>query len=216
MSFVLIPLGGLGNRLRVILSYLLEHQNLKVIWKKDSNVAFQHFLEVFMPIDNISFVESSNDSIISTCVPIGNWFATDWSKSDGQKLIHLIKPLPHILSRIEAQPEADIAIHARRTDHTQLAKSRGLFTSDETFMEFIDSSEGHTIYIATDNQATLSCFLKRYPDRILSSSNFIHRSLRHTNLEDSVVDWLMCCRAKTFLGSGYSSFSDLIELKRAS
>lgn len=212
---VIIPIGGLGNRLRVILSYLHAYNDIKVLWNKTPEIASEHFLDVFEPINGVTFINivPKNAKVIRSCVPIGDWFG-----KDGKELINMIKPTRQIAERIHKEPIPDIAIHARRTDHSKLAQSRQRFTTDEMFFNYVDqrlTTADLSIYVATDNAQTYSLFIHRYPKKVKTLSTFrSSSSLRQTSLADSVVDWFVCASAKEFMGSDYSSFTDLIKLKR--
>lgn len=218
MNIVIIPFGGLGNRLRVILSYLREYKDIKVLWKKTPEISHDHFLDVFEPIKGVNFLYAlpKNTKVISTCNPLGDWY-----DKDGKELISLIKPKARIIERILAQRPPDIAIHVRRTDHSKLAQSKQKFTTDQMFFDFVDQAAANlsdlAIYVATDNAQTYSLFAQRYSGHVqtLSTFNKSRASLRQTSLADSVVDWFICANAKVFMGSDYSSFTDLIRFKRA-
>ena len=212
---IIVPIGGLGNRLRVILSYLETRKRIKVIWRKTAEIAGAHFLDVFEPINGIEFVSHPDRGEIQlvTCIPAN----LDWFNGVGVQQLALIKALPHIQQRINALPTPQVAIHVRRTDHSPAAQLRGQFTSDQMFFDFIDGvrKDTQSLYVATDNSQTAHVFAQRYPGAIIASV-FGSSRLRQTSLEDSVVDWFMCVRAQHFMGSGYSSFTDLIQMTRAS
>jgi len=115
--------------------------------------------------------------------------------------------------------EQYIALHVRRTDHTELAKSKKRFTTNEDFFAFIDnhdlSSHFPFIYLATDNQETQELFKRRYGTRVVVNKEIkTTEKLRQTTEADAVVDLFMCQGAVSFKGSGYSSFSDTIQYLR--
>ena len=130
-----------------------------------------------------------------------------------------LQPLPHILSKIndnKSQLGADyIAVHIRRTDHITSAKENNKYTSDEDFINFIDANPNVNLYIATDNRDTQDKFYARYSNRI-KVITFIDpvRQLRQTSLDTAVIDIFTCAGASSFMGSGWSSFTDLINLLR--
>jgi hypothetical protein len=133
----------------------------------------------------------------------------------------VINPKPHILDKINANiaelkssNSNFIAIHVRRIDHIRDAISNNKFTSDNAFFQFIDKHNlpnNINIYLATDNLETQSIFTARYGTRI-KAIKWIKpcNTIRQTDLEDSVVDIYTCAHANAFMGSGWSSFSDLI------
>lgn len=98
-----------------------------------------------------------------------------------------------------------VAVHIRRTDHTALAQSAGAYTSLEEFEAFAANQE--RVYLATDSR-----------DIQLKYSSWLHYSaipktgsLRQTTLRHSLIDAIICSQATAFKGSGYSSFSTLIQ-----
>lgn len=115
--------------------------------------------------------------------------------------------------------EQYIALHVRRTDHTELAKSKKRFTTNEDFFAFIKTHDSSSpfplIYLATDNQETQELFKRRYGTRIFVNKEIKRtEKLRQTTEADAVVDLFMCRSAVSFKGSGYSSFSDTIQYLR--
>ena len=109
-----------------------------------------------------------------------------------------------------------IAIHIRRTDHVWLAKYHNKYTCDDEFINFINKFDNNkNIYIATDNEHTYNKFKNKYPNRIKFNYHKTNKnSLRKTSLEDAIIDIYMCVYSDDFMGSGWSSFSDLIKSLR--
>ena len=116
------------------------------------------------------------------------------------------------ITELESGNNGFVAIHVRRTDHIGHAVANKLFTTDADFFAFLDKqSPAANIYLATDNQGTQKIFKSRYGERLKAMKWIIPRlALRQTDLEDAIVDIFTCANAPEFLGSGYSSFSDLI------
>ena len=109
-----------------------------------------------------------------------------------------------------------IAVHIRRTDHADLAKKHNTYTSDIDFFTFIDACQStKNLYIATDNKHTYDEFEQKYNTIVnLPYHEVVCGGFRETSLRDAVIDLFMCVRAHSFKGSGYSSFSDLIDSLR--
>lgn len=105
-------------------------------------------------------------------------------------------------------------MHVRRTDHSELAKQKGKYTSDKDFYDFIELFPSNTpIFLATDNFKTQKQFLDKYKGRIyVYKMIYPVESLRQTSLKDSIIDMFICSKIKNFKGSGYSSFSDTIKI----
>lgn len=199
-SIIIHPFGGLCNRLRVILSAISEHKKIFVIWDKNPEIANTHFLDVFEPIPQLTFIEKGRG--IRTC----HEFNDSWRTN-----VKLLTPVNEIEKKVKAIRNSlnvsYIALHIRRTDF-----SDRLATQDYgMYFSFIESNNSqNNVYLATDNQDTLDVFKDRYPKRILNSSLFQSNSKRQTSLQDSVIDIVVCANATNFLGTEGSSFSEMI------
>ena len=205
------PQGGLCNYLRCILSFYKYtksiNSELNVIWVK-TDACPGYFLDYFEPLKGINFITDHTQLTI------------DYSGS-GQKMNYNpdyseLKLLPYmnekVQERIQLLGNNYISLHIRRTDHTELAKDKNRFTSDDEFMKFIDKQDKNkNIYIATDNKETYDIFKQKYTDRIKLDYHKINENcLRQTTLEDAIIDIYMCVYSDKFLGSGWSSFSGAI------
>lgn len=212
------PIGGLCNRLRVVFSFykIAKQQNktLHVIWII-GNDCIGYFLDHFEPIDGIIF--EYNNTYVNIeyhgCEPHPNYPPS----------YEPLKLLPHlsekINNRIYLLKHNYIALHIRRTDHTDLAKSQNAYTTDDDFFNFINKYNHKNLYIATDNKDTYDMFVSRYPNLIkFSYHNQVTNQLNHfrqTTLEDSIIDLYMCVYAAKFKGSGWSSYSEMIDVLRS-
>ena len=110
-----------------------------------------------------------------------------------------------------------IAIHVRRTDHTELAQSKGRFTADEEFHTFIAQCPPQClIYVATDNCKTQKQYVEKYGKRVFWYEEIPSSVARrhHSDETGAIVDLYVCRSASYFKGSGYSSFTDTIEILR--
>jgi len=212
---VIHPDGGLCNRLRVVFSYVhiarKTNRHMVVVWVKNEECGGL-FTEYFQPIPDVTFVESTHLSVDyegGTIHPNYNE-NTDCIYSD----LILLPTIAREIQKRKAILGEYIAVHVRRTDHTSLANSAESFTTDEEFVRFLGTHEGN-MYIATDNKQTFSQFRTQFGNRIrIPYPNTFRDRLRETSLRDSIIDLYMCVHAKEFKGSGYSSFSKLIELLR--
>lgn len=215
MDYIVIkPRGGLCNYLRVIFSFYnyAKSKNLLliVIWKK-TGLCNGFFLDYFKPIKNIIFLRKNNGKKIfyqGNCGYPG--FMPDY------KELELLPYFQEIINRKKDLLENNyIAVHIRRTDHIKLAKKNKNFTSDNEFINFInEKKEIKNLYIATDNPNTYLDFKNKYPEKVKFNYHNIKKGLRKTSLGDAVIDLFMCINSNEFKGSGYSSFSALIEIKR--
>lgn len=217
MTLVIMPEGGLCNMLRVVFSWYAkakkERRELIVCWAiSDACPGF--FLDYFEPIHGIIFIKGYNSSVkydYQGCSVLEEF-------NHPSIYIPLI-PKQNIQARIKSNianlsssGASFVAIHARRTDHIKDAIANNKFTSDATLFEFLDKQlPSVNIYLATDNLGTQELFKARYGARIKVNKWIIpRRALRQTTLEDAIIDIYTCVAANFFLGSGWSSFSDLI------
>mgnify|MGYP006118721935 FL=1 len=204
------PTGGLCNYLRVVFSYYEYarsiNSELNVIWIKTANCP-GYFLDYFEPIPYVNFKNSSENDVKIDYH--GYSEAKNFKpKYDKLKLKPYLKKI--VFDKLDILNRNYISVHIRRTDHINLAKKNNCYTDDGEFINFIDKSY-KDIYIATDNKITYYKFKKKYPNRIkFDYHKTTNNSLRETSLQDSIIDIYMCVYSDDFMGSGWSSFSDLI------
>lgn len=211
---VIQPTGGLCNYLRVVFSYYLESkekdEELTVIWRQTGSCP-GFFLDYFEPVKGINFIKT-NENNLEVYYTGGQYNAN--------KLIDYtdLNPLPEIKSIIKEKIELlknYIAVHVRRTDHTNLAKINNRYTEDNSFFNFIEYNiENKNLYVATDNLDTYNTFKNKYNQFVKFDYHPITEGLRQTTLKNAIVDLYMCVYADKFMGSGYSSFSGTINILR--
>ena len=221
MSIVILPTGGLCNMLRVTFSYymkaLSENKKLIVIWIL-TDACPGYFTQFFNIPANMEIISAFDEYKISQPLSIDyNGFSVH-PNFNIPSMYTLLSPNTNILEQVKnnitSLENRYIAVHIRRTDHVTMAKSEKQFTSDDEFIQFLDTYPDYNIYLATDNRQTQDIFHNKYKHRI-KTIKFINplqgnRQLRYTTLEDSIVDIYTCVNATIFKGSGYSSFTDLI------
>jgi hypothetical protein len=220
LKIVVVPTEGLCNRLRVVFSYYMkaksEGRPLVVIWKPSAECN-GFFLDYFEPLPNTRFLTRNTDPRLPVAYKGYQWHP---SFSPYESFIYeglllttaMEKRVQALVDRLGGE-DGFISLHVRRTDHTALAMAQGMLTPLEAFIRFIDSHPTKKAYLATDNHETQAVFARRYgPHRLLSCTTIpVSDALRKTSLEDAVVDIFVASRASHFMGSGYSSFSSLIE-----
>jgi hypothetical protein len=227
-KFSLIPQAGLGNKLRVLLAFLCIHGNIDVYWPWEPQCPGT-FLDIFENIEGVNFVHSEGSKF--------NYRGCDSFEDIMEKYSSLDNCKVHELQKISFQTlklrqEIDekvkhfvdennirnaIAVHIRRTDHVGLAQRNDSYTPDNEFYKYIDSFDNNIpIFLATDNKQTQDQFRNRYTYRVVFYSPILDNltSCRFTTLEHSIIDMFISREAKYFMGSGYSSFSDMIEFLR--
>lgn len=214
---VIKPLGGLCNRLRVIFSYNEYRKEINeqmlVIWVIDK-ACNGFFLDYFKPINNVTFYKKNKlkkgfkiNYIGFSCHPN---YRPNYSD---------LKLWPHMVNIINHRKKIlnfdYIAVHVRRTDHIKMAKNNNKYTPDSSFFNFLNEYKEYNIYIATDNNSTQTKFKNRYKNRVKGIKIINNtKTIRKTSLKDAIIDIYLCKHAKYFMGSGYSSFSDLIKALR--
>lgn len=238
VDLLMSPSGGICNRLRSFILQQLYNKHeasksyclplrLIVVWKQTS-ACQQPFSQLFLQkkngesiFPNVTFCEDEFDyDEIHIDLEINDTVDKSQKIEEMKDLFSKITPTDRIQKRIHAVVqgihEPFIAIHVRRTDHISLAKEKNKFTTDTTFFDFIDQhSKECPIFLATDNENTQAIFKKRYNDRLHWNTKIAQRKdLRQTSEENAVVDLFVCAHARYFLGSGYSSFTDTIQLLR--
>lgn len=213
----ILPIGGLSNYLRVLFSYYeyCQYNNLKltVIWIKTSACP-GYFLDYFEPIPDVTFKYNKDENVkinYRGCQPRQNNHKPNYDKLKLKPYIEKI-----IFDKLEILNKNYISVHIRRTDHIGLAKSNNRYTDDDEFINFLDKSDNcKNIYIATDNEITYNKFKKKYPKRIkFDYHKTNNNAMRKTSLEDAIIDMYMCVYSSDFMGSDYSSFSDIINRLR--
>jgi hypothetical protein len=219
------PIHGLSNRIRVILGFLKSKSGskLKVYWINDYTCN-GNFTDIFEPIDNVEIIENPKNlpkmdyyglEEYPVILERHNILYSLQEHKDIYKKLKLKKNLNDIVNNFIKvnNLENGISLHIRRTDHIELATMNKKFSEDEEFHDFINKFPKDTpIFLATDNKESQEKFMDRYKGRI-----FIYKKIednnnhRKTSLEDAAIDAFIASRIKNFKGSGYSSYSELIE-----
>ena len=219
---VIVPTGGLCNYLRVMFSYyslsLEKHEQLLVIWYKTSACPGL-FLDYFKPIENITFeYDNTKNYKINYC----GCSIHKENPPNYEKLELLPEMKSIIMTKCIILEHNYISVHIRRTDHSDSAKKNNVYTDDIDFINFIDkvvetqtSTQTPNLYIATDNKNTFTSFKNKYKNVVKFDYHTTNeREQRHTTLKDSIIDLYMCVYSSQFMGSGWSSFTDLITTLR--
>lgn len=216
---VVNPVYGLCNRLRVMFSYWeyakLQNKNLIVIWEVD-DACPGFFLDYFEPVNGINFVPKINDLNLKIDYSGFIWHP-DFNPN--KKFIYEDLTLKsnlrnRVTEKLKVLGEF-IAIQVRRTDSIELAIRDNRFTTDEEFCAFINNNPSYNLFITADNKNSFDYFKNLYTDKVkLEFPENDPTKLRHTSLEDSIVDMFVCTHAKYFKRSGYSSFGGTIEQLR--
>jgi hypothetical protein len=215
MTMFVQPIGGLCNRLRVIISYLLvarsRQERLIVYWMPHEAcpALFRDLFERTATSDLLIKEPAlgPRDTTTVTCYrhpeapPESEWLPT---------VMEVLVPLPALQVRIDELLAAlgpdFTALHIRRTDHNSN------YDKDADYVTFC-GGEGK-VFAATDNIQSMVTLKKGLGDRLVYGGKFAKAGIRMTAVSDAVVDLWTCARAARFKGTYYSSFSDWIEMMR--
>ena len=120
---VIVPCGGLCNRLRVIFSYynyaISNNETLTVIWYENNDIANESFLNFFEPVEHITFLSNNNDQLLI------NYHGVFCCK-DYPPIYDKLKIKPYVQDIVNQRINIIgdyIAIHVRRGDHIVTAKT---------------------------------------------------------------------------------------------
>mmetsp|Transcript_74078 Transcript_74078/g.123739 ORF Transcript_74078/g.123739 Transcript_74078/m.123739 type:complete len:396 (+) Transcript_74078:132-1319(+) len=203
---------GLCNKLRVVLSHALVAREsgrpLLVVWEP-AEWCPGRFSDVFEAIDDVFFVDLTvplHPHYEGCDVPAAIKHTA--RELEGYRLLVPIDAIRQAVAANVAEcggPGRFVAVHIRRTDHK--CKEQ---TSDQEFFSFVDKCD-LPLYCAADCKKTQELVLQRYGMRLRALHAINNETaLRHTSLQDAVVDLFTCVYARRFKGSFYSSFSDTI------
>ena len=219
--YTVLSCGGLGNRLRMILSCykytLSKNKHLKVYWRVNNEVSFSKFTDVFKPIKGILFIYEYNDEPVDYTSP-DNCSILD-KAGEFTYLYRYLQPTNNInktiRNLISKTGNKYISMHIRRTDHIIMAENNNNYVSDIEYINYINNYPGYNIYLACDNRETQDKFINLYGNRIIINNRITdNNNLRKTSLGDSVIDIFMCVYSQFFKSAGFSSFSDTIKILR--
>jgi hypothetical protein len=222
-TFRLAPIGGLGNRLRQILSYRAREGLLEVLWAKSDAVSHGWFLDCFEPLPGVTFTYAGegHGHDVQGADMVGYAQVAEGAPAGWELGYADLRPTPAITRRVDellAATDGHLinAIHARRGDHAAHAPKFGHFTTNE---ELLGWHRGRTrpLYLATDDPATLAYFEPRAGVPVLYNripEAVVGYEKRDGTLFDAAVDMFMCAGATEFRGSWMSSFSETIDMIR--
>ncbi len=220
-KYVIKPIGGLCNYLRVLFSYYkyckTVNKHLICIWEVTGHCP-GYFLDYFEPLEGVTFMRSNNYIQINyegwDCHPDYN--SENVFLYDNLKLLTYMKQeVTKLVSKISNK---FTAIHLRRTDHIPLALNANTYVSEADFLDFCREQPSKYIYIATDNNITQKNFKSIFQNylfyyAIIPATPIT--TMRFTDLKHSIIDLFVCIEAKSFMGTPLSSFSDFIIQMRA-
>lgn len=168
-----------------------------------------------------SIIQKEASHLIPNSLNKANLFHSPYIKHIENILYSRIIPKKYIINKVNAylkknkeiNQKITASMHIRRTDHSALAQKNNSFTDNEKFIKFINDNKDEYIFLATDDKETQTLYLT-YPKVLVYKKIEKTDKLRQTTLEDAVIDILIAAVSTKFIGSGYSSYSHLIEIYR--
>lgn len=221
----LVPIGGLCNRLRAILSIattdpspsLAEAESL-ILWPVNADCAAS-WNDLFLPLPFEDL----------TLRPCPFWHRPNIWRLRLNRLLHLpyvysgnplraydtalirhITPQPALIQRIDTLSRSftphTIGLHIRRTDNSRAIS----VSTDDAFIRridtLIDADPQATFFLATDDDALRRHLVTRYAPRIHCQDIPAERHTL-TGMQAAVVDLWTLARTTRIIGSHWSSFS---------
>ena len=227
MKNKLLPVGGLGNRLRVIKTGLNVVGNEELLLYSIPTKFFPvHLDEVFtlppnVTVERIHIPLLLNEKFITILGRLCHLFAkNNFSEYQGRSFEPgKILITPHALITVDRKPNVTTAqlltieaqskmeynaVHIRRGDNVEAVKNNDL----AKFEEFIINSE-KKVYVASDCVETKNYFLQKYPEKVFCKKLNLDRKSKQSFF-DSITEIQCLVAADKFLPSIKSSFSSAI------
>jgi hypothetical protein len=243
---ILVPRGGLANRLRAIASARrfcrVTKVKLSLVWD------WGDFTHYFKPISDVEFVSRDDirpdkqiihypmridpsrkiDFTVKTLeLHTGYIFTVPGTQAPRQK--SLLAYYPKLSARLtkivddfsRKHLRHAVGVHIRRTDNT-----KSIFHSpDELFIACLDDlvGRGKKIFLATDNESTVRKIKRRYGKAIITYPKKSKLRWRWPRpqfdplaVEEDLIDLFLLVRCQYIVGSYWSSFSELARLLNGS
>ena len=186
---------GMGNQLRVLLSYraVAQQQGRALVMQWSPHAACPgRFAELFEPIDGCIVVDSLAE--LGDCraewrrlaqASEGAIGATAYTQptiegtEQETEMWHVLRPRPAVQAAVEERLKAlgdrFVACHVRRTDHKLGGASHeGERTTDDDFNRFVEAHGALPIFLATDNAPTQQRFDAWYGERVRGLKRITH------------------------------------------
>ena len=217
--FVIEPLGGLCNNLRVLFSCLSycnkRNLNLICIWRSWQNNV--NFLDFFESVPSTDFVDNYDGHIdYRSCYEIDDLgqeitgeecfnFDIDYSQL-------ILKPeILEIIHNLPINKGPFISCHVRRGD------AKGLYKNIDFYFNQIDKLPPINIHLLTDELKIQNLFRKRYGSRVWFYEKIQPSDhLRNPSPLSTIIDLFLPQYCKFFIETPKSTFSHFIKTSRNS
>lgn len=217
---ILVPIGGLCNRLRAILSAVDAGMTPSIEWSVNADCGAR-WDELFLPP-----VINGHQLLIKPCpwwnrptlwrlrlnrlLPLPTVFTGNELQPYDTALVQQLSPIPELQQQIDRLSQDfdahTVGIHIRRTDHA-IARQH---STDEDFRkalrQMIADDPEVRFYLATDDEALKQAFVSEFAPRMTAQHCTGHRADRQ-GMREAVIDLWTLARTSRILGSYWSSFS---------
>jgi hypothetical protein len=231
---VLVPVGGLANRMRAISSgYQLTNdksEKLFVLWEQNHELNCR-FEELFDAIPNVIFIQSSI-AILYYKKFIKFFFSKkellesyktreDIKKNNYSKFylrtcnqfygnyqdLSMFRPHDKFINEAKKLVNNDlvIGIHIRMTDNSISIKNSPTYLFDKVITDEIKLNNDIKFYLSTDDSEVEELFLKKYTKFIIVRKKERNRN-SPTGIKDALVDFIALSFTSKIYGSYFSSF----------
>jgi hypothetical protein len=224
-AVIVEAIGGLANRLRVVLSYWAAYSHIEVVWRPDGEIANAKFGDVFQALPGrVTFLEDHPSPQYRTTDPV---HGVAWAPRYGQLRLRADHYERWRVLRATGTGPYD-AMHVRRTDIVDYSKTIPNPT-DEQFVAW-GLERTRPIFVACDNGTTQRKLIRAIDPTSTSVANapprvFFNRviavhdlenigGVRNTTLADAAIDLFMCGGSADFLGTEMSSFTNAVHVLR--
>lgn len=176
-----------------------------IVWQRIAYDVVLHEPDLLQVLDKpkrlIEKLSSARNALIVTGM---GFFPTD-----DTLFAHNFRPLPELVQKIEERVASlkvpSVGLHIRRTDNLRAISESPL----EAFISRTRSLAPAHIYAATDDESVKQSLQQAFPQCVSYSSFAASRSTL-CGMQEAVIEMFTLTRTTHFLGSYYSSFSDII------
>jgi len=232
---ILVPYGGLINRMRVISAGYqyskIKHEKLIVLWERNHEINCR-FEILFQKIPGLNIIQSSNlilwykkiiFSILKNKTPFYKEVTRDnFSNKQYNKYYlntchqffgnynDLCMFKPHLVFIEEASKyisENTIGVHIRRTDHIIAIENSPLSQFERAIEKEIINDSNVKFYLSTDDIKVENELIEKFKERIITRKKIFNRN-NSEGIKDALIDFIALSLSKRIYGSYLSSFGE--------
>lgn len=212
LMFSVASNGGVGNRLRVLLTYKTIRERLgqpvpELVWQENKHCPANNGAYSLKGAKLVDRKPGGDTVILPGSVNSYVMFRSyDLPTPSFEELVAMYKDIQFSCEVEDRATSLPIACHIRQTDLTVEGKL-------EQFYDYLCAQKQHSrIHIACDDGATI----EKLPRHLayVNLSTFTDGDGRKTSTFDTAVDMLSCVNADLFVGTKESSFTTMIVMLR--